>query len=196
MPDSNLECRSVSNIGPASLGECLPPILASVHLGAELRRVLYALAMPEYFEAWLRVPEIDRVECHPDSRSFDRFRIDLISGGVPQRSIFGSCFMSLPGRITYLWENGACRPAAPSVVEVQLFGNSAWCTMKLRQSGFSSLEEREWYSAVWRISLAGLSNLMAGNAIHETPAIRPGPFAASADNGDPASVALSIRRPQ
>jgi hypothetical protein len=36
----------------------------SVQIQAEAQRVLYALATPEYMEAWLQLPEVDRVEGH------------------------------------------------------------------------------------------------------------------------------------
>jgi uncharacterized protein YndB with AHSA1/START domain len=41
-------------------------ILASEQIEAEVRRVLYALTTPEYMEAWLRFPEVDRIECRPE----------------------------------------------------------------------------------------------------------------------------------
>src|SRR5580658_9487903 len=86
--------RTEAPFGPSSLN-----ISASVPIGAEVQRILYALATPEYMEAWLQLPEVDRVECHSERRSFDRFRIDLLSAGKRQQSILGSCLLSKPNKI-------------------------------------------------------------------------------------------------
>ena|ERR1035438_1830702 len=65
-------------------------VSTSIRIEAETRRVLYALATPEYMEAWLQFPGMDRIECHPDKRSVDRFRIDLSSCGSRRGSINAS----------------------------------------------------------------------------------------------------------
>ena len=38
-------------------------IFAAIRIDAEVRRVLHALAEPEYMESWMQIPGSDRVEC-------------------------------------------------------------------------------------------------------------------------------------
>jgi hypothetical protein len=137
-------------------------IFASVRIEAEVRRVLYALATPEYMEAWLQLPEVERIECYPERRSFDRFRIDLLSAGQRQPSIYGSCLLCKPNRVTYLWERDNAGSRFRSVVEVHLLGAPNHCTLKLKHSGLSTESERLWHSAMWNQSLIKLCRLMEG----------------------------------
>jgi hypothetical protein len=137
-------------------------IFASVRIEAEVRRVLYALATLEYMEAWLQLPEVDRIECHPERRSFDRFRIDLLSAGQRQQSIYGSCLLCKPNRVTYLWERDNAGSRFRSVVEIHLLGAPSHCTLKLKHSGLSSEDEKIWHTVMWNQSLIKLCRLMEG----------------------------------
>jgi uncharacterized protein YndB with AHSA1/START domain len=146
---------------PAS-GPASPDIMASVQIEAEARRVLYALATPEYMEAWLHLPDVERVECHPERRSYDRFRIDMICSGKRQGSIHGACLLSRPNRITYLWESDQAGVLVRSLVEIHLYGCPSRCTLKLKHSGLLSQHEREWHLRMWERSLKKLSSLIGG----------------------------------
>jgi len=61
-----------------------PDVIASVQIEAEARRIVYALATLEYMEVWLQLPEVERIECHLERRSYDRFRIYMICAGKRQ----------------------------------------------------------------------------------------------------------------
>jgi uncharacterized protein YndB with AHSA1/START domain len=152
--------RTLAPSSPISLN-----FMASVPIEAEVQRILYALATPEYMEAWLQLPEVDRVECHSERRSFDRFRIDLLSAGKRQQSIYGSCLLSKPNRITYLWEKDHGGSRVKSTVEIHLLGGPSGCTLKLRHSGIVSQDDREWHSAMWHRSLGKLCRLIEGTGV-------------------------------
>jgi uncharacterized protein YndB with AHSA1/START domain len=137
-------------------------VLASVRIEAELRRILYALATPEYMEAWLQMPNAERVECHSEQRSFDRFRIDLLSAGRKEQSIYGSCLLSKPNRVTYLWEKEHRSALSRSMVEILIFGGSTFCSLKLKHRGLVGEDERDWHSLMWSRSLVKLRILMEG----------------------------------
>jgi uncharacterized protein YndB with AHSA1/START domain len=137
-------------------------VSACVQIKAEPCRVLYALAIPEYMEAWLQFPEAERIECHPEHRSFDRFRIDLFCAGARQRSIHGSCLLSKPNRITYLWERDRTFDRPRSIVEICLWGGSTGCTLKLKHAGLWNQEEKEQLSRMWPGSLKNLCGLLEG----------------------------------
>jgi uncharacterized protein YndB with AHSA1/START domain len=161
MSNGLLEVQSLAGTGPTPSGRELMNIFASVQLEAEMQRVLQALAVPEYMEAWMQPPDAERVECHSDSRSFDRFRIDLFSVRRLQRSIFASCFLTKPNRITYIWETGSIAEAR-SLVEIRLWRYQTRCTVKLKHSGLRSRAERDWHAQMWDASLNKLCALMQG----------------------------------
>ena len=141
-----------------------PEIFASAQMEADLPRVLHALTVPEYMEAWVQAPDIERVECRSDPRSFDRFRIDFLGPGRRREGILGSCLLTKPNRVTYSWEDSS-REGRRSLVEIRLWLHTARCTVKLRHSGLTRQDERDWYSRMWRDSLRKLCLLMEGSRI-------------------------------
>lgn len=153
-------------------------IFESTQMKAEVPRVLHALAVPEYMEAWIQVPETERIECRSDPRSFDRFCIDLFSGGRICGSIRGSCLLTKPNRITYLWERSSAE-GRRSLVEIRLWAYPARCILSLRHSGLTALEEMEWYSRMWRDSLHKLCALMDGTGARSTYSMASAPRTSS-----------------
>ena len=135
-------------------------IFASVEIQAEVQRILYALSTPEYMEAWLQLPGADRIQCHSEQRSFDRFRIDMFSSNTMILSVHGRCLLSKPNRVTYLWEKNCVGLRPRSLVEISLLGGPNRCTLKLEHRGLSNEGDREWHSMMWQLSLNKLSILM------------------------------------
>jgi uncharacterized protein YndB with AHSA1/START domain len=162
MPHSTLAYEAFAERISSAAESISFEVLVSVQIEAEPSRVLYALAIPEYMESWLQFPEMERIVCQPEHSSFDRFRIDLICSGGRQRTILGSCLLSKPNRITYLWERDVADGRAQSTVEMRLLGGPSRCTLKLRHTGFRSQDEREWHSRTWPCSLGNLCKLMEG----------------------------------
>jgi len=167
MSQAILDLQSARESAPPISTPVALDIFASVQMNAEPCRVLYALAIPEYMEAWLQFPDMDRIECHSERRSYDRFRIDLFCAGARRHSIFGSCLLSKPNRITYLWEREHSGDRAGSVVEIRLWGDLNRCNLKLKHSGFRSPSESESHSRIWHRSLNKLSTLMERIAINQ-----------------------------
>ena len=149
-------------IALAGLIHTLPDVLTSMQIRADLRRILYALVTPEYLEAWLELPKVERIECHSEKRSFDKFRIDLFSSGKRTESIFGSCYLTKPNRVTYLWEREFTGLPVRSVIEIRIHGGPAEWSLNLCHSGLTADEEFEWHSALWRSSLKKLRTLIEG----------------------------------
>jgi uncharacterized protein YndB with AHSA1/START domain len=162
MPHGTLDCEVPTERMSAASDPIPLEVSVSVQIEAEPSRVLYALAIPEYMEAWLQFPEVERIECQPELRSFDRFRIDLTSSGGRRRTILGSCLLTKPNRITYLWERDLADGRPRSMVEMRLLGGPIQCTLKLRHTGFRDQDEREWHSRMWPCSLRNLCKLMEG----------------------------------
>jgi uncharacterized protein YndB with AHSA1/START domain len=135
-------------------------IFASVEIQAEVQRILYALSTPEYMEAWLHLPGADRIQCHSEQRSFDRFRIDMFSSDTMIPIVYGRCLLSKPNRVTYIWEKCCVGFRFRSLVEINLLCGLNRCTLKLEHRGLSNEVDREWHSRMWQLSLNKLSTLM------------------------------------
>jgi len=133
---------------------------ASITIEAEVTRILYALSIPEYMESWLQLPEAARVECHAEARTFDRFRIDPFSHDAKLPSIYGSCHLSKPNRITYLWERDSPGSRDRTMVEIHILGSSRRYVLKLKHRGLMDHCERDWYFDMWDKSLTKLRILM------------------------------------
>jgi uncharacterized protein YndB with AHSA1/START domain len=139
-------------------------VFVALHMNADVSRVLHALAIPEYMEAWMQVPGADRVECNPDRRSFDRFRMDLFVSGAHCESIHGSCFLSKPNRITYIFERDRGSQTSRSLVEIRLWNHAGGCTLRLSEIGLASDDERQWHEKMWQRSFRKLRGLLEGTA--------------------------------
>jgi uncharacterized protein YndB with AHSA1/START domain len=155
-----LDLRTVELAPP----ELCHEIFASIQIEAELPRVLHALAVPEFMEAWMQLPDSDRIECYADGNTFDRFRIDMIRQGMLKGYISGSCLLSKPNRVTYLWEMSHLNRSSRSMAEIRLWYQAGRCMLKLRHSGLATPDEREWHSRMWQSSLSRLCGLMEGSS--------------------------------
>lgn len=147
-------------------------ISASVGIRAEVGRILYALSTPEYMEAWLHLPGVERLECHSERRSFARFRIDMFSTNKKLTSIYGSCLLSKPNRVTYHLERDHAGIRSKSVVDISLRSGPECCTLALRHRGLTNEDEQAWQSTMWQLSLAKLSLVLERVKCEET---RPAP---------------------
>lgn len=54
--------------GAVTLEQAELDVAVSVEIEAESRRVLYALTIAEYMEAWLQMPGTEKFRCSPDPR--------------------------------------------------------------------------------------------------------------------------------
>jgi hypothetical protein len=166
MPDAALEYQdSTARDIELSVSTSLD-ILASVEIRADVRRVLYAVATLEYMEAWLQVPGVERIECHAERRSFDKFRIDLFVCDTLQGSIDAACLLSEPNKVTYLWHESGAGYHSRSIVDMRLSSGHETSTLKLRHVGSRSSKERECHSAIWHSSLNILRGLLEGRMRH------------------------------
>jgi hypothetical protein len=156
---------------PGSRHELLD-VHASVLIAAEYRRILYALTMPEYMEAWLRFPGADKVECRTEARSPRNFRVRVEHISAPPRTIYASCFFSRPNTITYLWDRTRMGSIAKSIVRMQLQFGSKMCVLQLSHSGACEKMQHESYRVMWCDSLAALRSLMESTNAKLRPTMR------------------------
>jgi hypothetical protein len=117
----------------------------------------------------LQLPGAERIECHADRRSFDKFRIDLFSSEIRCRSIHASCLLSKPNKVTYLWDRDPNGSAFKSIVEMRLWSHLPKCSLNLRHMGLCGPEEGDWHSMGWNRSLSALRGLIEGTGrIHRS----------------------------
>jgi uncharacterized protein YndB with AHSA1/START domain len=135
-------------------------VAVSVKIEAESRRVLYALTIPEYMEAWLQMPDTEKLQCSADPRTPNSFLIDLYSSETSYARIECFCLLSNPDRIIYLWKN-TCAGDTETMVGIHLRSGPGQCTVNLKHSGFCNKEESMWHSQMWHSSLDKLCRLMA-----------------------------------
>lgn len=135
-------------------------VVESAQLEAGWLRVFYALTLPEYIEAWLRLPEAVRIECLPELNSLYGGRIDRFLASSPQRKIYASRLLTKSHKITYLWEQTDAKHNVKSIVEFRLRGGSHRSVIKLRHQGFLDHRERDRHARIWQSSLEGLRKLM------------------------------------
>jgi uncharacterized protein YndB with AHSA1/START domain len=148
-------------------------IFISIRIDAEVRRVLQALAEPEYMESWIQIPGSDRVECHADGRAFDRFRLDLYSSGKKLGAIDCACHLSMPNKVMYLLECGDAGCSSRSIVEIRLWGEANACALRLRHSGFQSDADKQWSMQMWEGSLRRLSRVLEGAGAAQSTECHP-----------------------
>jgi hypothetical protein len=132
----------------------------SVAIHAEWRRILSALAFPEYMDLWLTMPGVEGMECRPEPQPPGGFRIDVNLFGAAPRTIYGSCLRTKPDEISYLWERARLGATAKSVVKMRLRSGPRKCSLHLLHCGLGGRQEHEWYSAMWRESLDKLRGVM------------------------------------
>jgi uncharacterized protein YndB with AHSA1/START domain len=143
--------------------ERVSDVVLSYQIEADSGRVLYALSMPEYIEAWLRAPNTDSVTFifRPEVR--DTFRIDLYRGEALQSTIRSSCRVVSSNQVRYNWKTTSPLGTTDTLVDVHLRSSSGGCILGLKHSGFKETQESIWYYEMWHQSLENLCRLMSKN---------------------------------
>jgi len=133
---------------------------ASIKIESECWRILSALTIPEYLEAWLETPDGVGIVCHAESSVFAKFRINFRDSSANRGAINVSRFQSKPDTITFIWKNFQFGKITTSTVDILVRGGPRRCTLILKHTGFRSINEVDWYSNVWSRSLSKLRRLM------------------------------------
>jgi hypothetical protein len=138
-------------------------VILSYRIEAESSRVLYALSMPEYIEAWLQAPDADafRFAFNPEAR--DGFRIDFFRNEVLQSSLYSSCRVVSSNQVRYVWKTISANSISDTVVDMHLRSSPGGCILSLKHSGFKENAESIWCYKMWHRSLECLCKLMSRN---------------------------------
>lgn len=138
-------------------------IALAFRIEADSSRVLYALSMPEYIEAWLGAPDSEELQLVFNPVTQEAFRIDLYRAQALQACIHSSCRVVSANQVRYNWKTTSPIGATETVVDMQLRRSSGGCILGLKHSGFKNTVESAWCCKMWRQSLERLGRLMKKN---------------------------------
>lgn len=135
-------------------------VVLAFNIEADRSRVLYALSVPEYIEAWLHAPDPGELQFAFNPVAQETFQIDLYRAKELQASIHGACQVVNANQIRYTWRKMSPVGSTETLVDMQLLGGSGACLLGLKHSGFKDLVESEWCRRMWDQSLERLCRLM------------------------------------
>jgi uncharacterized protein YndB with AHSA1/START domain len=138
-------------------------ITLSYRIMADSGRVMYALSIPEYIEAWLEAPSTEALQLVFNLEAEQAFRIDLYHAEALQRSVHGSCRIVSANQVSYVWKTTSSLGTHETLVDMQLRYSSGGCILALKHSGFKDVRESAWCCKMWQQSLERLGRIMARN---------------------------------
>jgi len=149
----NAECERPQSINPnASLS-------FSISLNADRRRIFQVLTISEYMETWITVPgrqHDSQIKVVSDPSGFHVHYLDEKLG---PSALVGSYQTYRTSKTNILWRRTCDREPVTSFIKIRLNGDFERTTLSLRQSGLASIEECEWHSQLWALSLEKLRSL-------------------------------------
>jgi uncharacterized protein YndB with AHSA1/START domain len=138
-------------------------VVLSYRIMADSSRVMYALSIPEYIEAWLQAPSPKELQFVFNLAEEPEFRIDLYRGEALQKSVHGHCRVVSSNQVSYTWKTTSYLGTHETLVDMQLRYGSSGCILALKHTGFKDARESAWCSRMWQQSLERLCKIMAGN---------------------------------
>jgi Activator of Hsp90 ATPase homolog 1-like protein len=128
-----------------------------VGIRADHRRIVDAMTLPEYVEAWMRPTNSDPHTSVAALRIADRFRIDFYRFGALDSSITGSFRIYMHDKLTFTWRRFGPVEDAASIVNVVLQTDNGESLLELHHTGLPSIEEKVWHQRFWQASLSNLA---------------------------------------
>jgi len=134
-------------------------IVLSSEIGVASRRLMYALSIPEYIEAWLQPPGTDERLVF-DFLARDRFQIDLYRSEARRASIHAYTRVLSKDQICYAWKIISAAGILHTTVDFTLTCRQNRCNLLLQHLGFHNSEDRSWHSGMWRRSTMKLREIV------------------------------------
>ena len=126
-------------------------------LNADRQRISQALTVPEYMEAWLRLPGNEGETRVSVSRIASSYLLEYQDGfQSATKYISGTYEVVRRGKVLFTWKKHSGINAPTSLVMVKLIGDFARTTLCLSHTGLTSYEEKVWHEGLWRSSLETL----------------------------------------
>jgi uncharacterized protein YndB with AHSA1/START domain len=125
-------------------------------LNADRQRISQALTVPEYMEAWLRLPGNEEPRVTVSSVA-DSYLLEYQDGFHGARIYISATYKVVRrSKLLFTWKKHAEINAPISLVMIKLIGDFARTTLCLSHTGLTSYEEKVWHEGLWRSSLERL----------------------------------------
>jgi uncharacterized protein YndB with AHSA1/START domain len=135
-------------------------ISMSVDVDADARRLFQALTMPEYIEAWIKIPDNSNDSMTFAAPEANGYRLDHYAGGRKAVSINSSFLFCHQRKMRMSWRKTHEQFRADSVVDFRLRGNFGSSVLELRHLALPTADEHRWHQRLWLGSLAKLTSLL------------------------------------
>jgi hypothetical protein len=159
-PHSPQTAPSKSGLSRDQIPEADFSIFRSIGVDADAHRIFSALTVPEYLEAWIRIPGAAPESLTLATMEGDGYRLDHLSAGQAALSIKGSYLFCHLRKIRLFWQKTSDALCASSIVDFRVRGNFGSSVVELRHTALDSAEELAWYGTLWRRSLEKLAVLL------------------------------------
>lgn len=138
-----------------------PPytIDACVRVHAETRRIFQAIVVPEYLEAWLRIPEAGTSWEIAPLWQTTGFALKWCSAKAAQTRILAAYKIRRKRNLTICWTLEKDELPRDSTVIIRINGDFGWSVLSLFHVGFRTFDEFAWHRQLWGTSLERLANL-------------------------------------
>lgn len=132
-------------------------------------RVLYALSIPEYIEAWLKAPDAMEQRFVFNLQGQGGFQMDLYRSDALQERIHGYCQIISSNQVRYWWTAASRFRSAKTLVDIETLWRMGWCTINLKHSGFVNASDSDRYREMWCQSLLRLCRLLGKMSTNAAP---------------------------
>jgi len=133
--------------------------VVSPRIDVDARRMLYALSIPEYIEAWMLAAYAEEM-LRFDFVTDQRFNIGFYRWEAHRVSIHGSSRIVNRTRVHYMWKMISANGIAHTTVDLTILTREDGCIVVLNHRGLSNLEERAWHCKMWERSLEKLRRIV------------------------------------
>ena len=138
-----------------------PPltVCASVRVRTETRRLFQAVVVPEYLDAWLRVPEQDVSWAVAPLQQTAGFVLNWRIAGVAQSQILAIYKTCRRRKLIVGWKLHKNNCLTESRLIMNLNGDFGCSVLTLFHTGFGTFDDFAWHRQLWHLSLERLANL-------------------------------------
>jgi uncharacterized protein YndB with AHSA1/START domain len=138
-----------------------PPyiISASVRIRTDIRRLFQAVVVPEYLDAWLRVPEHEVSSAVTPLQQSVGFALKWRSARATQSQILATYRTCRRRKLIISWKIEKNSLLKESSVILRLSGDFGCSVLSLFHSGLGTFDDFAWHRQFWHLSLERLVNL-------------------------------------
>lgn len=151
--------RSQTQVGEVGFEDPPYTISACVRVRADTRRLFQAVVVPEYLDAWLRVPEDEASWAVTPLQQTAGFVLDWCDARATQSRILAVYKTCRRRKLTICWKLEKDHLLKESSVIMRLSGDFGCSVLSLFHSGFGTFDDFAWHRQFWNASLERLAKL-------------------------------------